>query len=46
MHLKKIVITSSLLLSTLFAGTYNVDKSHSNIGFEVKPGFCNRILYI
>ena len=36
MHLKKIVITSSLLLSTLFAGTYNVDKSHSNIGFEVK----------
>lgn len=36
MHLKKIVITSSLLLSTLFAGTYNVDKSHSNVGFEVK----------
>ena len=36
MHLKKLVITSSLLVSTLFAGTYNVDKSHSNVGFEVK----------
>jgi polyisoprenoid-binding protein YceI len=36
MHFKKLVITSSLLVSTLFAGTYNVDKSHSNVGFEVK----------
>ena len=24
------------MVSTLFAGTYNVDKSHSNVGFEVK----------
>jgi len=36
MNLKKLVVTSTLLVSTLFAGTYNVDKEHSTVGFKVK----------
>lgn len=36
MNFRKLVITSLLLTSTLFAGTYTVDKSHSNVGFGVK----------
>jgi len=36
MNLKKLVLTSTLLVSTLFAGSYNVDKTHSNVGFKVK----------
>jgi len=36
MNLKKLLLTSSLLASTLFAGAYNVDKSHSTVGFKVK----------
>ncbi len=36
MSLKKSVVGVALLASTLFAGTYNVDVSHSNIGFKVK----------
>ena len=36
MNIKKLALVSTLLVSTLFAGTYNVDKSHSNIGFKVK----------
>ena len=36
MNLKKLVLTSALLVSTLIAGNYNVDKSHSNMGFKVK----------
>jgi polyisoprenoid-binding protein YceI len=36
MNLKKLVITSTLLASTLFAGNYNVDVSHSSVGFKIK----------
>jgi len=36
MNFKKLVVSSSLLVSTLFAGNYNVDADHSNIGFKVK----------
>lgn len=36
MNLKKIVLGSTLLASALFAGTYNVDASHSNVGFKIK----------
>ena len=36
MNLKKLAISSVLLVSTLFAGSYNVDKSHSDVGFKVK----------
>jgi len=36
MSLKKLVITSTLLVSALFAGNYNVDNSHTNVGFKVK----------
>jgi len=36
MNLKRLALGTTLLVSTLFAGTYNVDKSHSNIGFKIK----------
>ena len=36
MNIKKLALVSTLLVSTLFAGTYNVDKSHSNVAFKVK----------
>ena len=36
MNLKKLALGTILLSSTLFAGTYNVDVSHSNIGFKIK----------
>jgi polyisoprenoid-binding protein YceI len=36
MKLVKLGLVSLLAGSTLFAGTYNVDKSHSNVGFKVK----------
>ena len=36
MKLFKIGIASILAAGTLYAGTYNVDKSHSNVGFKVK----------
>ena len=36
MNLKKILISSLVVASTLFAGNYNVDKSHSSVGFKVK----------
>jgi polyisoprenoid-binding protein YceI len=36
MNLKKIVLAGSLLVSVLYAGDYDVDLSHSNIGFKVK----------
>lgn len=36
MNLKKIVLGSSILVSTLFAGSYNVDGAHSAVGFKVK----------
>jgi len=36
MNLKKLVLTSGLLVSTLFAGNYNVDGAHSSVGFQVK----------
>ncbi len=35
-RLVKIGLTSILAVSTLFGGTYNVDTSHSNVGFKVK----------
>lgn len=34
--LVKLGLASVLTASTLFGGTYNVDKSHSNVGFKVK----------
>lgn len=34
--MKKLTLLSAVLASTLFAGTYNVDLSHSNVGFSVK----------
>jgi len=36
MKFTKLTLTSLLTASALFAGTYNVDASHSNIGFKVK----------
>lgn len=36
MNFTKLTLTSLLTASALFAGTYNVDVSHSNIGFKVK----------
>lgn len=36
MNFKKILITSSLLVSAVFAAEYNVDKSHSSVAFKVK----------
>ena len=36
MNLKKLGLASLLATSALFAGTYNVDASHSNVGFKVK----------
>lgn len=34
--LVKLGLASALTASALFGGTYNVDKSHSNVGFKVK----------
>ena len=36
MNFKKLILGSTLIASTLFAGTYNVDVSHSSVGFKVK----------
>ncbi len=36
MKLSATVLASMLSIGTLFAGTYNVDIDHSNIGFKVK----------
>jgi len=36
MNLKKLLVGSTLLASSLFAGSYNVDVSHSNVGFKIK----------
>ena len=36
MKLVKLGLASVLTATALFAGTYNVDASHSNIGFKVK----------
>jgi len=36
MNFKKIVLAGSLLVSVLSAGNYEVDSSHSNVGFKVK----------
>jgi polyisoprenoid-binding protein YceI len=36
MKLSKIIITSLFASTLLFAGTYNVDVSHSSVGFSVK----------
>ncbi len=36
MDLRKLVVASTILVSSLFAGTYNIDKSHSSVGFKVK----------
>lgn len=36
MKLFKLGLTSILAAGALYAGTYNIDKSHSNVGFKVK----------
>ncbi|NCO00420.1 MAG: YceI family protein [Epsilonproteobacteria bacterium] len=36
MKIRTIVFASMLSVGTLFAGTYNVDVSHSSVGFKVK----------
>lgn len=36
MKLIKLGVASILAAGALYAGTYNVDKSHSNVGFKVK----------
>lgn len=36
MKLVKVGLASILVASALFGGTYNVDTSHSNVGFKVK----------
>lgn len=36
MNFKKVLIAGSLLVSTLFAGEYSVDQSHSSVEFIVK----------
>lgn len=36
MKLDRLLLSSALLVGSLFAGTYKVDKSHTNVGFQVK----------
>jgi len=36
MTIQKIILASMLLISSLFAGEYTIDKSHSSVGFKVK----------
>lgn len=36
MNIKKLTIASALFVSTLFAGNYNIDVSHSSVAFKVK----------
>ena len=36
MKLGKLTLATIIAASTLFGGTYNIDKSHSNVGFKVK----------
>lgn len=36
MNLKKLALASTLLVSSLFAGNYSLDKSHTSVGFKVK----------
>jgi len=36
MNLKKLLFSSAFLASSLFAGVYSVDKSHSSVGFKIK----------
>jgi len=36
MNLKKLALASTLLVSSLFAGNYNVDVAHSSVSFKVK----------
>jgi polyisoprenoid-binding protein YceI len=36
MNFKKVLLASSILVSTLFAGNYNVDVAHSTVGFKIK----------
>lgn len=36
MKILKLGLASLLAVGALYAGTYNVDKSHSNVGFKVK----------
>jgi polyisoprenoid-binding protein YceI len=36
MNLGKLTLASILAVGTLLAGTYNIDKSHSSVGFKVK----------
>lgn len=36
MKLDRLLLSSVLLVGSLFAGTYKVDKSHTNVGFQVK----------
>ncbi|MCK9492436.1 MAG: YceI family protein [Sulfurimonas sp.] len=36
MKFTKLLVISSLFVSSLFAASYNVDRAHSNIGFKVK----------
>ena len=36
MKFLKLGLASVIASSALFAGTYNVDASHSNVGFKVK----------
>lgn len=36
MKLTKLLVIGSLFVSSLFAGSYAVDKAHSNMGFKVK----------
>jgi len=43
MNLKKLVLTSGLLVSTLFAGNYNVDGAHSSVGFQVKHMMISKV---
>jgi len=36
MNFKKLALASTLLVSSLFAGNYNVDVAHSSVAFKVK----------
>jgi len=36
MTIQKIILASMLFVSSLFAGNYTIDKSHSSVGFKVK----------
>ena len=36
MNIKKTMLASVLLVSSLFAGEYTIDQSHSSVGFKVK----------